>query len=143
MAVAMIYPEPDVPGRGRKGKASATDGFSSTRLKLARSVMRFSPDLARRVLAGDVAKPWGAFKCPQFGHFRVVQTLDNFGRPANYVRGSDIIQSDDATHRRAKGANRQTGAGSAADRLGAFGGLMVQWTISCLGLMSSLELDLP
>jgi hypothetical protein len=69
-------------GRKAPTTCSAAEHVSKARLSLARSVMRFSPDLARRVLAGDVAKPWGAFKCPQFGHFRVVQTLDSLG-PAN------------------------------------------------------------
>jgi hypothetical protein len=35
MALAFAYPEPDKPGRGKKGKASETDGFSATRLKNA------------------------------------------------------------------------------------------------------------
>jgi hypothetical protein len=34
MATAMIYPDADKRGRGNKGKASVTDGFSSTRLKI-------------------------------------------------------------------------------------------------------------
>jgi hypothetical protein len=54
MAVAMIYPESDgVGGRGKKGKASVADGFSKTRLKMARAVIRFAPELVAGVLAGQ------------------------------------------------------------------------------------------
>jgi hypothetical protein len=36
MAVAPAYPEPDKPGRGKKGKAEETAGFSQQRLREAR-----------------------------------------------------------------------------------------------------------
>jgi hypothetical protein len=50
MALAMIYPEPE-RGRGkkdeaRKGQVSA--GFSTERLRQARSVLRYSPSLSVR-----------------------------------------------------------------------------------------------
>jgi hypothetical protein len=32
----MLYPEPDKPGRGKKGKATESVGFSQQRLKEAR-----------------------------------------------------------------------------------------------------------
>ena len=45
MATAFIYPESDgVGGRGKKGKVSETDGFSKTRLKIARAVLALSAD---------------------------------------------------------------------------------------------------
>lgn len=40
IAVAILYPDPDKGGRGNKGKASETDGFSATRLKQARTILR-------------------------------------------------------------------------------------------------------
>src|SRR5215472_15775120 len=52
MATTKIYPEPEIGGRGKKGKASETDGFSQTRLKVARFVLHHSPDLADSVLKG-------------------------------------------------------------------------------------------
>jgi hypothetical protein len=54
MALAWLYPEPEKGGRGKKGKASETDGFSSTRLKQARAVYRYSLELAERVRDGVV-----------------------------------------------------------------------------------------
>jgi hypothetical protein len=57
MALAMIYPEPE-RGRGKKDparKETETGSFSFTRVKAARSVFHFSPDLAVAVLGG--AKP--------------------------------------------------------------------------------------
>jgi hypothetical protein len=52
---AILYPEPDKGGRGTKGKASETDGFSATRLKLARAVLRHS-EAIRSVRRPDVNK---------------------------------------------------------------------------------------
>lgn len=49
MRVAWVYPEPDKRGRGNKGKASETDGFSQTRLKQARTVLAYSRELALSV----------------------------------------------------------------------------------------------
>ena len=53
IALAMHYPEPDKPGRGRKGKALETSGFSRQRLGQARTILAYSPDIARAVLAGS------------------------------------------------------------------------------------------
>ena len=50
-AVAMIYPEPEKGGRGKK--SSVTEGFSSERLSLARTVLQYAGDLADSVLAGS------------------------------------------------------------------------------------------
>lgn len=50
VAHAMIYPDPDPPGRGRK--AVVTTGFSRERLSHARTVLREAPDLAAQVLGG-------------------------------------------------------------------------------------------
>jgi hypothetical protein len=52
MALAMLYPEPGKGGRGNKGKSSETEGFSSTRLSNARTVLRHSPALAIAVRDG-------------------------------------------------------------------------------------------
>ena len=55
MALALMYPEPETGGRGRKSKAgnsSLSDGFSSTRLKQARAVLHYSRPLAQSVLNG-------------------------------------------------------------------------------------------
>jgi hypothetical protein len=55
MALAMLYPEPEKGGRGKNDearKARETRGFSSDRLRQARAVLRYSPELARRVVAG-------------------------------------------------------------------------------------------
>jgi hypothetical protein len=46
MAVAMLFPEPDKRGRGNKGKSTESVGFSQQRLREARQVLRFSPELA-------------------------------------------------------------------------------------------------
>lgn len=56
MATAFAFPDPEKGGRGNKGKASETDGFSATRLKMARLVLREDKALAQRVLAGDVSR---------------------------------------------------------------------------------------
>ena len=49
MALAMLYPEPEKGGRGHKGKATETSGFSQQRLREARAVLHHSPELARAV----------------------------------------------------------------------------------------------
>ena len=46
IAHAFAYPEPDKPGRGKKGKAEETSGFSQKRLAQARAVLRHSRPLA-------------------------------------------------------------------------------------------------
>lgn len=50
MALAMIYPEPEKGGRGRK--STETVGFSAQRLSYARTVLREAPNQAYRVLRG-------------------------------------------------------------------------------------------
>ncbi len=52
MRIALLYPEPEKGGRGKKGKASETDGFSQSRLKAARSVLAYSRELALAVRDG-------------------------------------------------------------------------------------------
>jgi hypothetical protein len=54
MGVALLFPDPDKRGRGNKGKSSETDGFSQTRLKLARAVLAYSRELALKVRDGGV-----------------------------------------------------------------------------------------
>jgi hypothetical protein len=54
MAVAMIYPNPE-RGRGKKNlarKETETGSFSYTRVKDARAVLRYSSELAAKVLNG-------------------------------------------------------------------------------------------
>ena len=51
MAVAKIYPEP-ARGRGKKDPAKGSEAVSFTRIKEARAVLRFAPDLADNVLSG-------------------------------------------------------------------------------------------
>jgi hypothetical protein len=53
MAHAMIYPEPEKGGRGKKSKNSTeTLGFSAMRLSQARTVLSHSRDVAIEILAG-------------------------------------------------------------------------------------------
>jgi len=53
MALAMIYPEAEKGGRGKKSeRAAETVGFSATRLRQARSVLRFSRPMAEGILKG-------------------------------------------------------------------------------------------
>jgi ParB-like nuclease family protein len=53
MAHAMIYPEPEKGGRGKKNKNSTeTLGFSAMRLSQARTVLSHSRDVAMEILAG-------------------------------------------------------------------------------------------
>ncbi|MCO5129388.1 MAG: ParB/RepB/Spo0J family partition protein [Xanthobacteraceae bacterium] len=52
MATAMIYPEPERGGRGKK--ATETIGFSSQRLSYARTVLADSRSVAEQVLSGEV-----------------------------------------------------------------------------------------
>jgi hypothetical protein len=47
-------PEPEKGGRGNKGKASETGGFSRQRLGDARAVLAFSPELALEVRDGSM-----------------------------------------------------------------------------------------
>ncbi len=54
MAVAMIYPEPEKGGRGKKGAGSGEfSGLSHQRISEARTVLRHEPDLASLVLNGS------------------------------------------------------------------------------------------
>lgn len=58
MAYALIYPEGDERGRGKKGltvKSALNAHFSSRRLQQARQVFNFSEELAKDVLAGVVS----------------------------------------------------------------------------------------
>lgn len=50
MAVAMIYPEPEKGGRGNK--SSVSEEFSGTRVSMARTVLKWAPEMAEQVLAG-------------------------------------------------------------------------------------------
>jgi hypothetical protein len=53
MAHAMIYPEPEKGGRGKKSRNSTeTLGFSAMRLSQARTVLSHSRDVAMEILAG-------------------------------------------------------------------------------------------
>jgi ParB-like chromosome segregation protein Spo0J len=49
---ATIYPEGEKGGRGKKGKASESDGFSATRVKQARAVLKHSRELLKEVISG-------------------------------------------------------------------------------------------
>ncbi len=49
MAVAKIYPEPE-RGRGKKDPAKETEKVSYSRVKVARTVLQYAPDLAANVL---------------------------------------------------------------------------------------------
>ena len=58
MALAMIYPEPEKGGRGKKseaGKLLVSSGFSRQRLDQARSVQRYSLDLEQGVVKGSLS----------------------------------------------------------------------------------------
>lgn len=53
MALAMIYPEPETGGRGKKSqRVEETSTFSTKRLQQARSVLAFSKPMAEAVLKG-------------------------------------------------------------------------------------------
>jgi hypothetical protein len=52
MAMAMIHPEPEKGGRGKKGKVNLE--FSSMLLSQARTVFAQTPDAAKQVLAGNI-----------------------------------------------------------------------------------------
>ena len=55
MALAMMYPEPEKGGRGKKSEAKTSQklgGFSAARLDQARAVLRWSRTKAEAVLAG-------------------------------------------------------------------------------------------
>lgn len=53
MCVAMVYPEPK-RGPGNVDPAKETETVSYTRIKQARTVLRYSPDLAQRVKDGAI-----------------------------------------------------------------------------------------
>ena len=53
IGLALLYPDPEKGGRGIKGKASETDGFSQSRLKAARTIVRHSLHLAEQVHEGS------------------------------------------------------------------------------------------
>ncbi len=52
MAVAKIFPEPK-RGRGKKDPAKETEKVSYSRVKVARTVLQYAPDLADNVLNGS------------------------------------------------------------------------------------------
>jgi ParB-like nuclease domain len=52
MGHALLYPDPERGGRGKKGKVTETVGFSSQRLSYARTVLAYSRDLALAVRDG-------------------------------------------------------------------------------------------
>ena len=55
MALAMIYPDPDERGRGKKSaaiKSAEASGFTSRRLNQAREVLRYSRPMAEGVRDG-------------------------------------------------------------------------------------------
>lgn len=55
MAVAMVYPDPEKTAPGRKAKATTafdTKGVSLTGISKARTVLRWLPEIAAKVLAG-------------------------------------------------------------------------------------------
>jgi hypothetical protein len=52
MRLAFLYPEPEKGGRGKKGKAPETGGFSRQRLGAARAVLAYSRELALAVRDG-------------------------------------------------------------------------------------------
>jgi hypothetical protein len=52
MRIALLYPDPEKGGRGKKGKASETNGFSQVRLREARAVLAYSRELALAVRDG-------------------------------------------------------------------------------------------
>ncbi len=53
MAVAMLYPEPEKGGRGKKSKLSFE--FTPQYLNKARTVLNYAPEHADSVLAGSMA----------------------------------------------------------------------------------------
>lgn len=53
MAVAKILPEPEMRGRGNK--SSVPEEFSSGRISMARTVLKWAPELAKQVLSADLS----------------------------------------------------------------------------------------
>jgi hypothetical protein len=51
MAIAMIYPEPKKTGRGKK--SSVTEDIGSGRLSMARTILKFVPKLAKKVITAE------------------------------------------------------------------------------------------
>jgi len=55
MALAVIYPEPEKGGRGKRSENSKeTLGFSTMRLSQARAILRHSREMAQSVLADAI-----------------------------------------------------------------------------------------
>jgi hypothetical protein len=52
MATAMIYPEPEKGGRGKKRVEKTSEVFSNKLLSQARTVLAYTPELAKQVLDG-------------------------------------------------------------------------------------------
>jgi hypothetical protein len=55
MALAMIYPEPGSRTKKDAAKATESGGFSKSRLREARSILRHSRDLADSVIKGSIS----------------------------------------------------------------------------------------
>jgi hypothetical protein len=58
MLTAILFPEPEKGGRGKKSqalKSAESAGFSSRRMNEARSVLRYSRDLADSVIKGSIS----------------------------------------------------------------------------------------
>jgi hypothetical protein len=54
IAMALLYPEPEKGGRGKKRNGSETEQFSKVRLSQARAIVAHSPQLAHAVREGGV-----------------------------------------------------------------------------------------
>lgn len=55
MALAMLYPDGGIGGRGKRGNPAENAGFSERRLQHARLILRHSPPLAKAVLSGTTS----------------------------------------------------------------------------------------
>ena len=72
IAVAMVYPETAVGGKGKKAagtKAAESAGFSYRRLEDARIILKHTPDLPANVLSDSLPARWacGARLCVSRG----------------------------------------------------------------------------
>lgn len=72
IAVAIVYPEIAVGGKGKKAagtKAAESAGFSYRRLADARTVLKHAPDLPANVLSGSLParRPSAARRCVSRG----------------------------------------------------------------------------
>jgi hypothetical protein len=69
IAFALLWPEPEKGGRGKKGKASETDGFSATRYKQARAIVAHSREMAFAV----------RFRCESCGRAHMLTVAQHKG----------------------------------------------------------------